>query len=111
MIETWQAAAGIAASAVMTAGTAVAVVRHMLRSDFVPRGTHSALEQRVNGLERQMATMPSEHDMADLTRRLGAVETGVAVVQTTVEGVNAGMKRVEHTVGLLLRHQLQRNGE
>lgn len=106
MIETWQAGAGIAASMAMVGAAVVAVVRHMLRSEFVPRAQHDGLERRVMGMERHLANIPNEHDVNDLMRRLGNVETGVAVVQTTINGVNAGLNRVEHTVALVLEHQL-----
>lgn len=106
MIETWQAVTAVAASTVVVAGGALAVVRHLLKADFVPRGVHGALEKRVDGLEKRVVTMPSERDLTDLTRRMGTVETDVAVVRTTAEGINAGMKRVERTVDHVLRHLL-----
>lgn len=106
MIENWQAVTAVAASVVVAGGGAIAVVRHLLKADFVPRGVHSALEKRVDGLEKRVVTMPSEHDLTDLTRRLGTVETNVAVVRTTADGINAGMKRVERTVDQMLQHLL-----
>jgi Protein of unknown function (DUF2730) len=110
VIELWQAVAAIMASCVVVGGGAIAVVSRMLRSDFVTREEQNRLEARMTGVEKHVAGMPSDHDMGNLMQRLGKVETGVAVVQTTVEGVNAGLKRVEHTVGLLLDHQLRKDG-
>lgn len=108
MIEEWQGLAGIAASSTLVAGALVAVVRHMLRSEFVPRAQYDGMEKRIAGVERRLGAIPSEHDINDLTRRLAAVETGVAVVQTTIEGVNAGLKRVERGVDLLTQYQLSK---
>ncbi len=108
MIDTWQAAAGIAASSVMVAAALVAVVRHMLRSEFVPRSQHGELAKQVANLERRFGDIPSEHDVNDLTKRLARVETGVEVVQVTINGVNTGLKRVEKNVDLLIEHQLRK---
>jgi hypothetical protein len=108
VIEEWQAVAGIAASSTLVAGALVAVVRHMLRSEFVPRAQYGDMEKRVASVEKRLGAIPSEHDVSDLTRRLARVETGVAVVQTTIEGVNTGLKRVERNVDLLIEHQLRK---
>jgi len=106
--DVWQEAATIAASSVMVAGALVAAVRHMLRGEFATRTQHVDLEKKVGALERRFGDIPSEHDINGLTGRLARVETGVAVVQTTIEGVNTGLKRVERNVDLLIEHQLSK---
>ncbi len=107
-MELWQALAGILTTSVVV-GTAVATtVRHMLRAEFVTRGQHGELERRMGTMEKHIVGVPSEHDVSDLTRRLGTMETGVAVSQASIEGVNAGLKRVEHLVQMLVDHQLRK---
>lgn len=107
MIEVWQAGVGILASATVVGGGAVAVVRHMLRADFVSHGQHDALERQVISLKERLGTLPSEHHVSDLTRRMGGVETGVAVVQTSVDGLSTGLKRVERVMDQMLQRLLQ----
>jgi len=109
MIDAWQAGAGILASSVIVGGGAVAVVRHMLKAAFVTRAQHETLERAVSGLRERLGALPNEHDVSDLTRRMGGVEKGVAVVQETARGMEAGLKRVEHTMGMLLQRMLEKD--
>jgi len=107
MIELWQAILATLTGSVLVGTALLAAVRRMLRSDFVTREEQNRLEARMTGVEKHMVGMPTDHEVTGLMQRMGKVETGVAVVQSTCEGVNAGLKRVEHTVGLLLDHQLR----
>jgi hypothetical protein len=109
MIEAWQAGAGILASAVIVGGGAVAVVRHLLKADFVSKAQHEALDRRVDNVEKHLVALPSAGEVRDLTGRLARVETGVAVAQTTIEGVNAGLKRVESLVRVLVDQGLRKS--
>ena len=62
----------------------------------------------MGAVERHINSLPAEHEVSDITRRLGSVEAGVGIVNTSIEGVNAGLKRVERIMDLLLQHQLEK---
>jgi hypothetical protein len=100
----WQQIAGASAVATFVAG----IVIRLMRGGFVSTRVHERLDERVTTLERKSGDAIGKAEFAALTARVGAVETGVAVAQATLSGVSEGIKRVEHQVDLLVRHQLSK---
>lgn len=106
---TWEAVATVVSSMVVVGGAVAATVRHMLRADFVAQPDFAAVVRRVEGVEKHIGAMPSEAAFRALADKVGDVNTRVAVAQTTIEGVGAGLKRVEHTTSLMLDRMLERD--
>ncbi len=67
-----------------------------------------ALTSRIEGLEKKIVGMPTQEDMRELFRRLGHVESGVAVSTASLQANTAATARVEHMVDLLVKHQLDK---
>jgi hypothetical protein len=65
-----------------------------------------ALEGRMETMERKMATMPDHADVRALGARMSNVESGVAVLGAQINGLAEGVRRVEHMVDLLVKHQM-----
>jgi hypothetical protein len=89
-------------------GGAVFMVRHFLRASFATIDQLGAVLERLEKLERGISHMPSHLDIQSLGSRLGDVERGVAVAREAIDGVKAGMGRVEHMMGLLIEAGLDK---
>ena len=102
-----------AAAAVLSLAIALVawIVRNIVRDSFVPTATHNQLDNRVTALEHKVAAAPGHAEFSNLSSRVAAVETGVAVVAKALEGVADGIKRIEHMTDLLIRHQLREDEE
>ena len=106
---------GIDWGAWVSAFTALAIIggvllilfRQALAKDFTPASSHAALEKRVVEVEQRLALIPTHADMKAVTDRVASVERGVAVVQTSIDGVRESIARVEHMTDLLVKHQLE----
>lgn len=68
---------------------------------------HGELERRLAHLESKMKVVPSKDDLHELTRELDSLGTAVTAVREKVEGVGAGMSRIENQVGMLYEHALK----
>lgn len=97
---------GIVTSVVFGGGAALALVRLNMRGAFTSLSAHHQLADRVDAVEQRMAQMPSHTDLAVLSGRLAAVERAVGVVDAKLSGVTDAVRRVEHTLDLLLKTQL-----
>ncbi len=104
----WGMVSGVATAVALGGGALVGVGQHVLRGWFVGHSQHRALAERVEEVEKRHASLPTQGAIDDFARRLSGVERDAAVIRAEMSGVNAGMKRVEHTVGLLLEHQLEK---
>jgi hypothetical protein len=69
----------------------------------------AALEARLSAVELRLARLPDQEDWERLEGRLSAVERDVAVVRTQSTANGDALRRVEHAVDMLVRHQL--NGQ
>ena len=102
----WQRLA--AAVAVIGAAGALLwrIVISQARGMFAGHAAHAALAARVSAVEQAQRGAPTQTEMAMLTARVAAVETGVAVTREAIEGVGAAVGRVQHTLDLLVENQL-----
>jgi hypothetical protein len=89
-------------------GVVLWALRASLRGLFAERRALEVLERRVSAVEARIAEGPTGDDMRELYRRMGSVETQMASATTAIGGVDHGVKRVEHMLGLLLQHELAR---
>jgi len=102
----WQTLAAIVAVIGGAGGIVLWLARNALHGSFAPLRSHVALDDRVKVLEHRAGSVPGHADFAALATRVGAVETGVAVSQATLKGIEAGLARVEHMTDLLVKHQI-----
>ena len=97
-----------------------------LRSQFPTRQQHDAatrglgaglaeLSERVASGERQMVRLegdlrqlPTRGEVAALGERIGRVETAVATSAETVRGVEKTVAKIDITLGLILKHMLDK---
>jgi len=96
----------VAASSVI-GGIVIAWVRWQLGGTFVSKADIADLSRRLEQVEHQMRTAPTEGDLHQLSARLAAVETGVAVTGAQVVGVKEGVERIERQLALVVQ-QLMR---
>jgi septal ring factor EnvC (AmiA/AmiB activator) len=98
-----------------------------LRSQFPTKAQHdqqtqtlqasiAALSDRVDGTERQAARMesdlrqlPGRQEYQALGDRIGRVEKEVATSVETVRGVEKTVTKIDHTLGLILKHMLEKS--
>ncbi len=102
----WQTLAAIVAVIGGVGGIVLWLTRNALHGSFAPLRSHQGLEKRVESLEHRSNTVPGHGEFLALSLRVGAVETGVAVLQQSINGVAEGVKRIEHINDLLLKHQI-----
>lgn len=98
-----------------------------LRSQFPTKAQHdqqtqtlqasiAALSDRVAGTERQAARMesdlrqlPGRQEYQTLGDRIGRIEKEVATSVETVRGVEKTVTKIDHTLGLILKHMLEKS--
>ena len=107
----WQISAEVLTVFSILSAVALLVIRANLQGQFVTRDRHEELQARVADVEQKVAQMPSHADIRILIDRVGAVERGVAVVGTAIEGVKESTGRVEHMVDMLLQAAVERSQE
>lgn len=103
----WQRLAAAVAVVGAVATLAWRIVIGQARGMFAGRAAHAALADRVAAIEQAQRGAPTQSEMAALTARVAAVETGVAVTREAVDGVGAAIGRVEHLLDLLVENQLK----
>ncbi len=97
--------------ALVSLGSLIGVVvfgwlRMRFGNDFAKAADMVALGQRVQAVETRIASMPNHDDIRGLTARVAAVESGVAVMTEKARGIEQALGRVEHSVDLLVQHQI-----
>jgi len=107
MDSDWQRWAAEATVISIVGGILIVVARRWLHGEFVGLHAHSALATRVGAIEAAKGTEVTRAEFQQNSDRLGRVETGVAVLQESVNGAGEGIRRVEHNVNLLLEHALK----
>lgn len=98
-----------------------------LRSQFPTKAQHdqqthtlqasiAALSDRVAGNERQVTRiesdlrqLPGRQEYQALGDRIGRVEKEVATSVETVRGVEKTVTKIDHTLGLILKHMLEKS--
>lgn len=108
----WQQLAAAVAVLTGVVGGLAGAARLLLgraRMIFTPVAHHAALVERVARVEETLKLAPTSADMSALTARVANVETGVAVSKETLNGVSAGITRVEKMVDMLVQHQLKKD--
>ena len=108
MPHDWQQLGAMVGVLLAVGGLMLFMVRSALAGLFAERKAFEALERRVIAVEHRLAEGPTGEDMRELYRRMGAVETGVAGAASAIVGMGDGIRRVEHMLGLLVQHELQR---
>jgi hypothetical protein len=107
----WTSIEALCAAATVVVAVIGWIARKVMSDAFTPLKHHEALGARVTVLEHKVDAAPRHSDFQALSARMGAMETSVAVVREAVEGVNAGVKRIEHMTDLLIRNQLLQKEE
>ena len=106
---------------------AAAIGMFYLRSQFPTKLQHdeqtkvlqssiAALSDRVVGNERQVARiesdlrqLPGRQEYQTLGDRIGRIEKEVATSVETVRGVEKTVTKIDHTLGLILKHMLEKS--
>lgn len=99
--------------AIVSLGSLLGVVlfgwlRGRFDRDFARTADVTALGVRVQAVEHRIATMPNHEDIRILAARIASVEGGVAVVTEKARGIEQSLGRVEHSVELLVQHQISK---
>lgn len=102
----WQTLAAELGVATAIAGIVWRLVMMGARERFASQEDHDALSNRLAAAENRLSAAPGHADFAALGARIAAVETGVAVAQASIAGIDASVKRTEHMVELLVKHEL-----
>lgn len=118
---------GVIAGGVITgAGMMWAALRTRLGIDFASKAEVQALDGRINAVEDRLQALPTHADLSRISDRLSGVERGLTGVERVVEvqgaelrgvrevfsvelrGVRDLMSRVDSRVGMLFRHELDK---
>lgn len=67
-----------------------------------------AIEQRVGKIESDLRQLPDRQEVQALGDRIGRVEKEVATSVETVRGVEKTVTKIDHTLGLILKHMLEK---
>nr|WP_249120289.1 DUF2730 family protein [Plastoroseomonas hellenica] len=67
----------------------------------------TGLEARLDGIDVKLGAVPNDDELRELARRVGTVESAVAVVSAEVRGVHEAVGRVEADAKLILTHLLR----
>ncbi len=98
---TWTAISEVVGAVVVAGGILLGVLRASLGRSFVTHAEHQALGKQLVAAETRFDV---RSDAAE--KRIGALETGAAGLQATLQGVKESVSRVEHMTTLLVEHQL-----
>ena len=108
----WQAIAGALTSAAIICAVAFMLLRARLAAVFVTRSEFEekfqGVDERLDKIDAHVNAMPQQEAILALTRRVGSVESGVAVVAETANGIKEAVGRMERQVNLILQSQLER---
>lgn len=97
----WQTLAAMVAVVSVVSGALVWVMQAVMARSFASRSSMVSAEGRISKLEQLMGGLPTHADITTLSGRVAALATSIA-------GVEATLKEVKHTTGMLLTHQLER---
>lgn len=65
------------------------------------------LEQRVSIAETKIEMMPSTSSWTQMSSDISGIRGDVKTTSAQIEGLGAGLKRVERQIGLLMEHELK----
>jgi len=99
--------AALLAAGGVIGGIVIAWVRWQLAGTFVGKADISGISQRLEEMERQMRTAPTDSDLHQLSGRLAAVESGVAVTGAQLTGVKEGITRIERDLSMVVQQLLK----
>lgn len=109
----WHMLASVTVVVCFLGGIAIILIRSRLSRDFAPIHSHASLarshgelKEEVGKLHLKLANVPGHNDLADMSRRVSGVETGMAGVQATMTALNGQMIGVAKDVRMLLEHAL-----
>ena len=103
----WQKWAALAALLGTIGGVLMVMVRRWLRTEFASHHAMNSVEGRVGRLEQSHGAMPDEEDFRTLGTRVAHLETGGAVLQSSVNDIRENLKGIGRNVELLLQHALR----
>lgn len=67
-----------------------------------------AIETRVGKIEADLRQLPTRQEVQALGERSGRIEKEVATSVETVRGVEKTVTKIDHTLGLILKHMLEK---
>nr|WP_294547644.1 DUF2730 family protein [uncultured Rhodopila sp.] len=103
----WQKWAALAALLGAIGSVLMVFVRRWLRSEFASAHSVAAVERRVGTLEQSHDALPGQEDFHSLGTRVAHLETGGAVLQSSVNDIRESIKGIGRNVELLLQHALR----
>ncbi len=106
-MDAWSAVGAISAISAVVGASIMAMLRAAMTRDFVRRADIEPLARELDTIQARIHATPTHSDLGAVSTRLAAVEAAVASATTSVHGLGAGMKRVEHLVDLLYQQQLR----
>lgn len=68
-----------------------------------------AIEHRVGKIEADLRQLPDRQEVQALGERISRVEKEVATSTETVRGVEKTVTKIDTTLGLILKHMLEKN--
>ncbi len=68
-----------------------------------------AIEQRVGKIEADLRQLPDRQEVQALGERIGRVEKEVATSVETIRGVEKTVTKIDTTLGLILKHMLEKS--
>lgn len=107
----WTAVSFAMSAASMLASAAAWVFVQMTRKHAATDAQVRALDNRLTAVETTIGVLPSGKAWADLRENIAGIRGDVKTSAEAVRGLGAGLKRVEHQIGLLMEHELRGAGE
>lgn len=99
--------------AVTMSGLVIAWIKWQLSGDFAKTADIKELGGRVETLERQVGTLPTQGDLraisdrvAGISDRVGGVEREVGMANVKIDGIRESNARVESSMQMLTKHLL-----
>lgn len=106
MLTDWTMAIGAASMAADVGMALIAWRTLILQKRMNQEIKSSQLRDRVDVVERALAGMPTPADTREIFQRIGHVETSVASVQATVNGLDDKIDGLGRQTDLITKHLL-----
>lgn len=103
----WRDVAALLTSATIMSGIVIAWVKYRLAGDFASKSDIADMSRRMEGVEHQMATMPTRDDLRRVTERVGGLEKEVAVVSAEVRAIRDSASLIQQDVRFLVTHHIK----
>lgn len=103
---TWAQMAAATVVLIFAGGVGMIFIRDGLRKQFVSTELFKAHVAALSIIEARINAMPPAAEIHSISRRMAAVEAGIARLSAEVEGVQHGMTRVEKQLEVLTEHLL-----